>query len=239
MGCNEMSAIIRKVLLPFTSCQLSWTLCSPSSIWSHLLSAEVPEWSCFLVLISSWPSPFAMGLLAVLPLVSLCWTTCEETEKLSLSVRDFHLVQILPPISRFLPLLTSSLLVIPSPWTSGTGGKRRSWTLSLLTHLGHRSTSALTSRPSALTKPRLRSRLPAAVNCLRSHGTCLWTKCLLEGKPGCLYGGRHLFSETMSKYKSAQDTDQEYVKHEQNVCRKSYLLKYLHKSTQNSLETLF
>lgn len=111
------------------------------------------------------------------------------------------------PIWHFLRLLTSLSLVILSPWTLGTDGE--GWILvplSPLTYLGHRLTSALTSRPSALTKSQLRLRLSAVANNLKSHGFCLWTKCPLESKPGCLYGGRHLFWEMMSKYQSSQDT---------------------------------
>lgn len=142
----------------------------------------------------------------------------------------------------FLPLLTSSSLVILSQWTSGTDGKRRSWTLvplSHLTHLGHRSTSALTSHPSALTKSRLRW-LPAAVNFSGSHGVCLWAKCPLESKPGCLYGGRHLFLETMSKYKSAQDTTTTLIRNKfmNKMCAESHVYWNIY-LTQNLIEIIY
>lgn len=229
MGCNKMSAMICKVLLlaPFTWCQLSFVF----SI-THLYRSY-PYGHLFLPSISSDGS---FGCSSCLTLKDIIEPHAKRERSCRSAYVTFTSSKSFPPISHFLPLLTSSSLVILSPWTSGTDGERRSWTLSPLTHLGHRSTSALTSRPSALTKPRLWSRLPVAVNCSGSHGACLWTKCSLESKPGSLYGGRHLFLETMSKYKSAKATDQEC---EKNVCRKSYLLKYLQKSTQNSLETLY
>lgn len=147
--------------------------------------------------------------------------------------------------SHFLPLLTSSSLVILWPWTSGTDGERRSWTLvplSPLTLLGHHSTSALTSRPSAQTKSRLRSRLPAAGNCSGSHGVCLWTKCPLESKAGCLYGGRHLFLETMSKYKNAQDTPTTLIRNKFNMnklCAESHIYWNIYWNQQNLLEMIY
>lgn len=71
----------------------------------HLLSAEVPEWSQFPVLISLRPSLFvlyfqrwAFWLPCLLPHSSGGYrTTREETEKLSLSKCDFHLIQIFFP----------------------------------------------------------------------------------------------------------------------------------------------
>lgn len=242
---------------PFTWCQLSWSLCSPSLICRslYLLSTEVSEWSYFPVLIFLWPSLFVwyfqrwvFWLYFLLPHSSgHYWTEREETEKLSLSICDFHLIHIFSPISHFfffffLPLLTSSSLVILSQWTSGTDGKRRSWTLvplSRLTHLGHRSTSALTSHPSALTKSRLRW-LPAAVNFSGSHGVCLWAKCPLESKPGCLYGGRHLFLETMSKYKSAQDTPTTLIRNKfmDKMCAESHVYWNIY-LTQNWIEIIY
>lgn len=151
----------------------------------------------------------AMGLLALLPLASLFRTLLQGEREAVPHQMWLSLIQILSPHLSFLPLLTSSSLVILSPWTSGADGGRRSWTvvpLSPLTPPGHRSTSALTSRPSARTKSLVQSRLPAAGNCSGSLGVCLWTKCPLESKPGCLRGGRHLFLEAMSKYKSNRDT---------------------------------
>lgn len=191
----------------------------------------------------------AMGLLAVLPLASLFRTLLNWTRRDREAVAQHmwlsphpYLFPHLPFFFFFLPLLTSSSLVILSQWTSGTDGKRRSWTLvplSRLTHLGHRSTSALTSHPSALTKSRLRW-LPAAVNFSGSHGVCLWAKCPLESKPGCLYGGRHLFLETMSKYKSAQDTPTTLIRNKfmNKMCAESHVYWNIY-LTQNLIEIIY
>lgn len=179
---------------------------------------SVPEWSNFLALIFFWSYILANVSRAGSFGFSASPLTLQdivEPHRLR-SCRSAYVTFISPKYSphHFFPLI-SSWLVILSPWTLGTDGKRRSWTSvppSPPTHPGHHLTSALTLRPSAQTKSRLRSRLPAAMNYSGSHRVCLPSKCPLECRPGCLRGGRHLFSETMSKYTSAQDTPASLIK---------------------------
>lgn len=105
------------------------------------------------------------------------------------------------PHLNFFSLMSPSLVILP-PWTSGTDGKRRSWTPvppCPPTHPGHRLTSALTSRPSAPTRSRLPSRLPVAVKRSGSRWVCLPSKCPRECRAGCWCGRRLLFLEMMSK----------------------------------------
>lgn len=91
MGCNKMSTIICKVLLlaPFTWCQLSWSLCSPSPICRSLLVSPAICWSPWVILLPfphilmaiSFCLIFPAVVLLAVPLVSLFRTLLNHTRR--------------------------------------------------------------------------------------------------------------------------------------------------------------
>lgn len=191
---------------------------------SHLqiLTAVIPDRSYFPVLISSWTSRFRRLCFQRFgsPAPPLALQDIEPHAKRQRSCPSAYvpftssksyfsfLTPPFPPSSS--PFLFSDgphvppSLVILSPWTPGAGGGRKSRTPappSPPTPPGRRLTSALTSRPSAPTKPRLPWTEAAIRSGSRRLG--LRSKRPPECEPGCLYGGRRLSLEMMSKYTSS------------------------------------